>query len=106
MMAATARPVGAAVSIPSRKARATGFRAHRISNGASDFSDRATEPIDGGDDNSVASTGVVEHGRQSRTGSFGRAGELVGKDSFCVDADAGERGQLRSRSWPVVLTRA
>ena len=57
MMAATARPVGVAVSIPSRKARATGFRAHRITYGASDFSDRATEPIDGGDDNTVAGTG-------------------------------------------------
>ncbi len=93
MIAATARPVGVAVSIPSRMAQQDSALA-KIRDGAGNFSNRSAEPIDSGYDDGVARPGIVEHRSQSRSRGFRRAGEFVGEHPLGVDTRWGERGQL------------
>ena len=104
MMAATARPVGVAVSMPSRK-RATGSTLDKVGDGAGDVGDRAAEPVDGRDRDGVAGAGVVEH-RSQAGGRFRRTGEFVGENPIVSTPAAVGATSCASRSWPMVLTRA
>lgn len=71
MIAATARPVGVAVSTPSRKARNVIRRSSRSAIGPGDFGDGSAEPVNCGDDNGVAGPRIVQHRGEARPGGVG-----------------------------------
>ena len=94
IIAATARPVGVAVSIPSRKARKRIPCSTEFSDGPRDFGDGPAKSVNGSNHHGIAGAGVVEQGRQARAGCSRRTGELVRKYPISVDAGGGERGEL------------
>ena len=69
-MAAIARPVGVAVSTPSRKTQRDSPFAE-IGDGAGDLGDGSAEPVDRGNDHGVSGPGIVEQRDQSRPGRLG-----------------------------------
>ena len=64
------------------------------SDGAGDFGDGASQPVDRGDNYGVAGPGVVEHRSQPRSGCLGRSGELVGEHPRRINAGGDERSAL------------
>ena len=76
------------------------------SDGAGDFGDGASQPVDRGDNHGVASPGVIEHRGQPRPSGVGRPGEFVGEHPLRINPGGSSAASWVSRSWPVVLTRA
>lgn len=95
-MAATARPVGVPVSMPSRKARNRDSTFTELGDSASYFGDGTPETIDGGHDHGVALAGVVQQGRQARPVGVDRTRELVGENLAGFDAMGSKCDQSRS----------
>ena len=88
MMAATGRPAGVAVSIPSRNARNVIRRSPRSAI-VRVTRRRIAEPVDRSDHEGVTRPGIVEHGCQTWTSRISRAGELVGEHTTWIDPRGG-----------------
>ena len=64
------------------------------SDGAGDFGDGASQPVDRGDNHGVAGPGVVEHRGQPRSGCLDRSGEFVGEHPRRINPGGDERSAL------------
>jgi hypothetical protein len=106
IIAATARPVGVAVSMPFAQCAQQDSALTKLGNNAGDFGDRAAQPIDGGDHHGVTGTGIVEHRHQPRPVRFRRTRQLVGEHPIGLDTSGGERRELGIEILAGVLTRA
>lgn len=94
MIAATARPVGVAVSIPSPDGSQEDAAVAEIGDRTSYLGDRSAEAVDSGHDDGIAGAGVVEQGRKAGAVGASAAGKGVGEDPGGVDACGRQCGVL------------